>query len=156
MDLKQYDGKPVRITDSDGGVFEAIADYFSPDYSEHEFGREQEGLQLVNWLFYEDYIESIEVLEDRGGPWGPFSEPFGAIEEENLFDEPCQADENLYSEEDAHVLRMLRCIEKYLDPAAGREIKNREEIMHLIRDVIKLSDDERTLAKARELIEKWG
>ena len=156
MNLEQYDGKPVRITDSDGLVFEAIASYFGDEYSECEFGRAEEGLQLVNWLFYESYIKEIEVLEDKGGPWGPFSGPFGRIEEENLFDEPNQVDESLWSEEDEHVLRMLRGIEKYLDPAAGREIKNKEEIFSLIRDVTTLSQDEATVAKAKELLEKWG
>ena len=46
MELKQFDGLPVRVTDTDGRVFEGVADMDLPGYGLHEFGREEESVSL--------------------------------------------------------------------------------------------------------------
>ena len=42
----------MRLTDVEGNVFEGIAEYNSADYCEHEYGREQACLQIVNFCNY--------------------------------------------------------------------------------------------------------
>ena len=52
MKLKDYDGKPVRITDPDGEVFEGICEYNSAEYNEVVYGEEEESLMLACYNFY--------------------------------------------------------------------------------------------------------
>ena len=52
MNLKKYDDKLVRITDKFNDVFEGICMYNDKDYTEHEFGINEESLQMPSMLFY--------------------------------------------------------------------------------------------------------
>ena len=81
LDLKQYDGKCVRITDAEGNVFEGVCSYNSEEYDEHEYGRCEKALQLPFFLFFQSNIAALESLEDRSGPYGKFSDPYGTLEE---------------------------------------------------------------------------
>ena len=65
MDILQYDNKHVRITIFDGSVYEGIVTHNSASYDGHEFGREEEGLQMPSLLIYKDDIQSVESLEYR-------------------------------------------------------------------------------------------
>ena len=86
MDLSQFDDKHVRITLTDGSVYEGICSYNSEEYNECEWGKDEDGLQLPAMLIGRSEIASVESLEEReDGPWGKFSEPFGRLEEESLF-----------------------------------------------------------------------
>ena len=109
--LRRFDGKCVRITDSLGDVFEGGCDHLSPDYCMHEFGRDEEGLQMLNFIFYKDNIAAIEILEDRGGPWGCFSGPYGTLELMNAADGKDFIDDVLDCEDNDYIVRMLRCLE---------------------------------------------
>ena len=156
MDLWQFNDKHVRITCLDGAVYEGIASHNSADYDEHEFGNYEEGLQLPGMLFYAGDIASVESLEDReDGPWGKFSEPFGRLEEESLFDpdgDPVLACEILDCEDPEHVLRMMRCIGYYLGPDKGRTIPGKEKIIDQLKVLVKYSDDPEIVDFAAKLI----
>ena len=52
MNLREYDGQCVRIIDNRGDAFDGICSYNNEEYSEHEFGRAEECLQIENLLFY--------------------------------------------------------------------------------------------------------
>lgn len=62
MNLSDFDGKMVRVTDSDGRIFTGVGETLSSDYCFHEFGRDEEGIQLCNYVFYASGIRNIEPL----------------------------------------------------------------------------------------------
>ena len=156
MDLWQFNDKCVRLTCLDGAVYEGIVSHNSADYNEHEFGRYEEGLQMPGTLFYAGDIASVESLEDReDGPWGKYSEPFGRLEEESLFDvdgDPVLACEILDCEDPEHVIRMMRCIGYYLNPDKGRTIPGKEKIIDQLKVLVKYSDDPEIVDFAAKLI----
>ncbi len=148
MNIKKYDGKCVRLTDVEGNVFEGIAEYNSADYCEHEYGREQACLQIVNFLFFPNDIRRIESLEKRQTAFGHFSAPYGKLEVMNVTDGIDSVIEQLECEEPVHVYRMLLCLEAYphLDRLKGLD--------KALRDSMILTDDERCRKKAGELLER--
>ena len=65
MDLLPYDGKLVRISDDNGDVFEGLAEHYSADYNMHEYGWDEDGLMIDNWLFLEKDIKEVKVIEEK-------------------------------------------------------------------------------------------
>ena len=86
MRLKQYDGQCVRIDCVDGNVYDGICSYNDKEYNEQEYGRHEECLVMVNFLFFKSDIIAIESLENHSGPYGKFLDPFGKLEEMNVQD----------------------------------------------------------------------
>ena len=62
MLLKEYDGKIVRMTHDCGKVFTGIASYLSADYSLHEYGREEECIEINGYLTYKSEMRQIDLL----------------------------------------------------------------------------------------------
>ncbi len=62
MDFSQYDGRMVRVTDSDGHAFTGVAETLLPEYCLHVYSREEEGLQIGDTVFFRNYVASIEAL----------------------------------------------------------------------------------------------
>ena len=60
--LFQYEGKLVRITDSLGRSFTGTADTFPCGYGEHAYGREEEGIQIGEYVIFKSDIAGITVL----------------------------------------------------------------------------------------------
>ncbi len=65
MKLTDFDGKTVKITFDDGTVFEGECAECSAEYCFAEFGREEEALQIDDWLFYESDIAEIELSNKK-------------------------------------------------------------------------------------------
>lgn len=61
MKLKIYDNKLIKLITTDNDVFEGICTYHSREYSNHEYGKDEECIEIINVLFYKGYIKSIEV-----------------------------------------------------------------------------------------------
>ena len=60
----------VRLTFADGNVFEGEAAHDPADYCFHEFGRDEEAVEIDHWLFYLSDVVSIEPAEPREvGVW---------------------------------------------------------------------------------------
>ena len=117
--LNKYDGKIVRIECIDGNIYEGLCEYNSKDYDYHEFGRDEESLQLMVYLFFKKDIKSIKVLDK-------FTDKYGTLEEEIVNDE-IFIEEVFESECDEHIYRLLLCIkDKY------NEIENKEELDRLL------------------------
>lgn len=154
MSLSQYDGQCLRITDTFGVAYEGVCRYNSAEYNEHEFGRDEECLQMVYMLFYTDDIVELTSLEGRTGPHGRFSKRYGALERMAAKDGIDLVDEVFYCEEDEHVCRMLLCLEDYLDPACA--LPDRDEIIDAVRKLLKTRLDPASRAAAERVIEKWG
>ena len=51
MDLKQYDGRCVRLTTAGGEVYEGTVSHCGEEYVFHEYGVEQEAL-LMNPILH--------------------------------------------------------------------------------------------------------
>ena len=62
MKLYQYDEKLVRVTDPDGRVFSGAALFYPAEYCLHEYGREEECLEIGGYVFYPADIARIEFL----------------------------------------------------------------------------------------------
>lgn len=65
-DLSKYDGKYVRVTDTDGNSFTGYADCCSAEYCFHEYGTEENGVLVEGYLIYASGIASIEETEIIG------------------------------------------------------------------------------------------
>ena len=58
-DIRACGGKAVVLQTTDGELFYGIADHHSPDYCFHEFGVEEEAVQIGMYVFYKDDIQSV-------------------------------------------------------------------------------------------------
>lgn len=57
-----YEEKLIRLTDDQGNTFTGVADTFPAEYGLHEFGREEEGIQLGEYIIFRSQIGSVEYL----------------------------------------------------------------------------------------------
>ena len=57
-----YEQKLIRLTDDQGNTFTGVADTFPPEYGLHEFGREEEGVQLGEYVVFKSEIRKVEYL----------------------------------------------------------------------------------------------
>ena len=60
MDLSQYHEKYVRIKDIYGEVHEGLACHGGADFLMAEYGGDEDGLFIEDFLIYESQIETIE------------------------------------------------------------------------------------------------
>lgn len=153
MDLRKYDGKRVQITMPDGMKFEGISDYCSDEYCESEYGRAEDALQVVNFLFCRSDIWAIRDLEEHPGPYDGFTAPFGRIEEWNVRDGIDAIRDHLTCEEDIHVLRMLRCLEDRKN--RKMPFPDREQIPDALREALSFIEDPEVRKEAERLREIW-
>ena len=111
FNLQRHDGKTVRITDTAGEIFEGVCEYINSEYCEHEYGVNEDALEIVNFVFYRSNIAKLETIDKHEGAYGCFDQPFGKIEETNYQDGIDCIKDVLFDEAEVHVLRMLRCLE---------------------------------------------
>ena len=57
-----YEQKLIRLTDNQGNTFTGVADTFPAEYGLHEYGREEEGIQLGEYVIYRSQIAKVEFL----------------------------------------------------------------------------------------------
>ena len=62
MEWDQYQGKIVRVTDSDGRIFTGYAETLCADYCFHEYGRDDPGIQIGMYVLIGDDIASVEEV----------------------------------------------------------------------------------------------
>ena len=153
MRLDQFDGKCVRITDRHGDIFDGICSYNNADYDEHEFGIFEESLQIVYLVLYKSDIQSVESLEDHTGPYGKFFDPYGKLEEMAAQDGIEYITELLFCEDKVHVIRMLNCLDKYLDPYYGCVFTCRAETIHALEELYESTNDKEIKEETERLIE---
>ena len=128
MKLTKFDGKRVRVTTVWGDTIDGNCQHNSAEYNEHEFGRPEEGLQFSSLLLFRKDIKRIRLLKNG------FPTPFGKLEEMAIEDGIDLIDEVLLSEDDEHILRLLRCLERYLDPEGGLEYPDREKTLKRLQE----------------------
>ena len=57
-----YEQKLIRLTDEQGNTFTGVADTFPAEYGLHEFGREEEGIQIGEYTIFKSQIGKVELL----------------------------------------------------------------------------------------------
>lgn len=57
-----YEQKLIRLTDNQGNTFTGVADTFPAEYGLHEYGREEEGIQLGEYVIYRSQIAKVEFI----------------------------------------------------------------------------------------------
>ena len=138
MNLKKYDNKLVQIKCIDGKIYEGISSYNSPDYTFHEYGKDEDSLEIFHFLFYKNDIKMIKKINT-------FSEPFGEIEistakDINLLEQALDIDED-----DIHVYRLLNYLET---------IEIDDKLICLLEKYIKYSKDKKIIEKVKKIIKK--
>ena len=57
-----YEQKLIRLTDDQGNTFTGIADTLPAEYCMHEYGHEEEAIQLGEYIIYKSQITKVEIL----------------------------------------------------------------------------------------------
>ena len=57
-----YEQKLIRLTDNQGNTFTGVADTFPAEYGLHEYRREEEGIQLGEYVIYRSQIAKVEFI----------------------------------------------------------------------------------------------
>ena len=65
-DLSRFDGACVRITCTDGGVFEGMCLYNHAEYCAIELGVHEDALEIDGWVFYRSGIRAVEPIGEKG------------------------------------------------------------------------------------------
>lgn len=146
MNLSKYDDKCVRIVDGLGDIYEGIARFDSKDYNFHEYGRDEESIQMSNTIFYKSFIKKIEVIDS-------FSDKYGLLEESLIESGMVMIDEILTSEDDISINRLLLCIEDKINSFSK---KDKEELFKLLDTFIKYNDDDNNVKEAIKIINILG
>ena len=60
--LSKYDDRAVRLVTEYGEMFRGECSSFSAEYGMHEFGVEEDGVQIDSYVFYQSGIRSIEPV----------------------------------------------------------------------------------------------
>lgn len=152
MDLSRYDGQCVRVIDDEGNVFDGICTHNSREYCMHEFGRDEECLQIEGFLLFPSYIVSVESLEGNSGPYGRFLDPYGDLERMTVQDGLDSIQEALDSEEGEHVVRLLRCLSDYI--VEKRDAVWRDQLPDVLRGLLDSNGDEEVQTAAKEVLER--
>lgn len=60
--LSKYDDRKVRLITEYGKMFRGECSSFPAEYGMHEFGVEEEGVQIDSFIFYQSDIRSMELI----------------------------------------------------------------------------------------------
>lgn len=126
MELKEYDGKLVRLTDLNNEVWEGYVTYCDKDYSEHEYGKNEECLKMINILFFKNHINSIEEIDN-------FSDKYGLFEESVILEGIEMIKEVFDSGNDLHIIRLLMCLQQHLK---NNDLENKDELEKIVESLV--------------------
>ncbi len=57
-----YEQKLIRLTDDQGNTFTGVADTLPAEFCMHEYGTEEEAIQLGEYIIYKSQIKKVEIL----------------------------------------------------------------------------------------------
>ena len=145
MNLKRYDNKFIRLVDGLGDIYEGVARHDSRDYNFHEYGKDEESIQMSHTIFFKSFIKKIDIIDS-------FSDKYGLLEESLIESGMDMVDEVLTSEDDISINRLLLCLE---DKIKSLSKSDRDELMNILDTFIKYNDYEdnvREAIKIRKMI----
>lgn len=148
MKLSKYDNKCIRLEDIFGDVYEGICSYNNRDYNMHEYGKDEECLQMSHIMFFKSIIKSVVALEDNNGPYGVFSNKYGKLEEAVIEYDLDLVDEVFDSEEDISIIRLIYCLE---DKVRFFSLENKNKLLELVNRLIKYNENNEILDEANKL-----
>jgi len=140
MNLKKYDNKKVRFTDSENNTIEGISYYYTKEIAECMYGINSECLKITCFLFRKEEIKDISIIDE-------FSAPYGKIEKWAVEDGMNLVDEVLYSEEDEHVYRLLLCLEDIIN-----SIDYQKELYDKLLSFSKYNEDKKIAKELEKLL----
>ena len=138
MNLKRYDNKCIRLVDGLGDIYEGVARHDSRDYNFHEYGKDEESIQMSHTIFFKFVIKKIEIIDS-------FSDKYGLLEESLLESGMDMVDEVLTSEEDISITRLLFCIEDRINILSKNE---KDELVKILDVFIKYNDNKTNVDEA--------
>lgn len=138
MDLSKYDDKLVRIEDGLGDIYEGVARHDSRDYNFHEYGKDEESIQMSHTIFFKSFIKKIDIIDS-------FSDKYGLLEESLIESGIDMVDEVLTSEEDISITRLLFCIEDRINILSKNE---KDELVKILDVFIKNNDNKTNVDEA--------
>ena len=65
MNLKDYDNQIVRIITNEDIIFEGRCYFNNKDFTNYLVDEYIESLDIDNWIFYQDDIKSVEIIEEK-------------------------------------------------------------------------------------------
>ena len=110
-------------------------------------------LQILHFLFFKSDIRDFETFDETGGPYGGFSAPYGNIEQMSVDEGAERIGEILFSEETEHIVRLLRCLEKYFLPGTSWRLVDRAEVLDAVGELRTVTQNETVRAQAESLLE---
>ncbi|MBQ1496140.1 MAG: hypothetical protein IIZ40_02145 [Bacilli bacterium] len=138
MNLKRYDNKCIRLVDGLGDIYEGVARHDSRDYNFHEYGKDEESIQMSHTIFFKSFIKKIDIIDS-------FSDKYGLLEESLIESGMDMVDEVLTSEDDISINRLLLCLE---DKIKSLSKSDRDELMNILDTFIKYNDYDDNVKKA--------
>ena len=138
MKLSKLDNKKVKLVDIENIVFEGLATYDSREYNYHEYGRDEECLQILNYLFFEDIIKKVTILENG------FTDDYGLLEKEIISEDIDWIIDATDYEDNDHICRIIRCLK------ASRK-KNKNEMLSKLKEHLKYNNDEEVLKELNSI-----
>ena len=139
IDLKLYDNKLVKLNDGDR-VYEGICSYYCEEYNYHEYGVEEESLQLGSIIFYKSSIKKIELIDN-------YTSKYGSLEELTIESGIDLIDEVFESENNDHIYRLLLCIKDKFDT-----FYEKDELIKLLENLIKYNKDDKIIKVAKSIL----
>ena len=136
--LTKYDNRFIRLVDGLGDIYEGVAHYDSRDYNFHEYGKDEESIQMSHTIFFKFVIKKIEIIDS-------FSDKYGLLEESLLESGMDMVDEVLTSEEDISITRLLFCIEDRINILSKNE---KDELVKILDVFIKYNDNKTNVDEA--------
>ena len=118
MNLSKFNNKLVRIVDIEDTVFEGYSVFNDKEYNYHEYGRKEDSLQILNIMFYESYIKSVEEIKK-------FSDKYGNLEELICDNDLDFALDALDYENEIHNERIKLYLKDNIDKFEDKELVNK-------------------------------
>lgn len=109
MNLKKFDNKKVKIIDNFNDEYEGICTYSNKEYNLHEFGINDEGLAILNVIFYKDNIKNVKKIDKYSNDYGKLEELISRYEDDV---NEILSDEEVDYEQKKRLLKYLKDKEK--------------------------------------------
>lgn len=153
MILSKFDNQCIRLVDTLGNSFEGICTYQDKYFNQQEYDRKEEALKISTFLFYKSDIKELESLENNWGPFGNFSAPYGLLEKVTVEDGIDAIKDVFFSEENAHIYRLLLCLDDFLfeNSRASLDVS---QVIQALDELLEFELDETSRIQAQHLLER--
>lgn len=105
MNLQKYDNKLIQIIDNQNNKYEGICEYYNQEYSFHEYGKDEDCLEIFGFLFYKKDIKKIKCIRN-------YTSKYSNIEKIIVDDGIDSIKEAFESEENDYIYRILLYLEE--------------------------------------------